>query len=332
MRKVEWLYRILDEETDERFGKEPSKRTLEELKDTGIINVDKHIGPTSHLISEDVKKILNLKKTGHIGTLDPNASGVLPVLLNKSTRLAPLFQKLDKEYVGVMHLHKDIDESFLKEFIETKFIGKIKQTPPKRSAVARVLRERYVYEAYLLEKDGKDVLFKIICESGFYVRKYVHDIGQKLKIGAHLKELRRVSIGKYNLEEKTYYKIFDEENSISLFDLMKMLNSEEELRKIIKPAEYYLTHVKKVFVKDTAIHNITLGAPLYVSGITRVQSDIRKNDLVAIFSLKNELVAFGVAVMDSVDMINSKEGIAVKIDRVFIDKNVYPRIGEINKT
>lgn len=325
MEKVEWLYRTLDEETDERFGKEPSKRNLEELKNTGIINVDKHVGPTSHLISEYVKDLLKLKKTGHIGTLDPNASGVLPILLNRSTRLVPLFQKLDKEYVGIMHLHRDIDEEILKDFIENKFIGKIVQVPPKRSAVARVPRERYVYEAKLLEKDGKDVLFRIICESGFYVRKYVHDIGMKLKIGAHLTELRRTSIGKYDLEKQKYFKIFDEENAISLFELSKYLDSEEKLKEIIKPAEYCLPHVKKVFVKDTAIYNLTLGAPLFVTGITRVQAGIKKDELVAIFSLKNELVAFGRAMMSSEEMIRAKEGIAVKIDRVFMEKGVYPK-------
>ncbi|MEM5821151.1 MAG: RNA-guided pseudouridylation complex pseudouridine synthase subunit Cbf5 [Candidatus Aenigmatarchaeota archaeon] len=325
MEKVEWLYRTLDEETDERFGKEPSKRTLDELKNTGIINLDKHVGPTSHLVSEYVKDLLKIKKSGHIGTLDPNASGVLPILLNRSTRLAPLFQKLDKEYVGVMHLHRDINEDVLKDFIENIFIGKIKQMPPKRSAVARVLRERYVYEAKVLEKDGKDVLFKVVCESGFYVRKYVHDIGQKLKIGAHLKELRRISIGKYDLEKKVYYKIFDEEDSISLFELSKIVDDEEKLKKVIKPAEYYLPHIKKVFVKDTAIYNLTLGAPLYVAGITRVQAGINKDELVAIFSLKNELIAFGRAMMTSEEMIKAKEGIAVKVDRVFIEKGIYPK-------
>ncbi|MEM5871111.1 MAG: RNA-guided pseudouridylation complex pseudouridine synthase subunit Cbf5 [Candidatus Aenigmatarchaeota archaeon] len=326
MEKVEWLYKTFDEETDERFGKDPSQRNLEELKNTGIINIDKHTGPTSHLISEYVKNILKTKKSGHIGTLDPNASGVLPILLNRSTRLAPLFQKLDKEYIGIMHLHKDISDEILIEFVENKFIGKIQQLPPRRSAVARVLRERYVYEAKVLEKDGKDVLFRIICESGFYVRKYVHDIGQKLKIGAHLKELRRVSIGKYDFENNRYFKIFDEENSISLFELAKIADDEDKLKKVILPAEYCLPHIKKVFVKDTAIYNITLGSPLYVAGITRVQKGIKKDELVAIFSLKNELIAFGKSMMSDEEMIKAKEGVAVKVDRVFIEKGIYPKL------
>lgn len=324
LEKVEWLYRILEEEIDERYGKDPSERNLEELKNTGIINIDKHLGPTSHLISEHIKNLLKVKKVGHIGTLDPNASGVLPILLGKSTRLAPLFQNLDKEYVGIIHLHKDIDEEILREFVEKKFIGKIKQMPPKRSAVARILRERYVYEAKILEKEEKDVLFRIVCQSGFYVRKYAHDIGQKLKIGAHLKELRRISIGKYDLEKKEYFKIFSEEDSISLFELIRIIENEDELKKIIKPAEYCLPHIKKVFVKDSTIYNLTLGSPLFVSGITRVQKGIKKDEIVAIFSLKNELVAFGVAAMDDEKMINEKMGIAVKIDRVFIDRGVYP--------
>jgi H/ACA ribonucleoprotein complex subunit 4 len=312
---VKWLYRSFDETSE--FGKEPKERSIEELIQTSIVNVDKPSGPTSHQISYWIKDLLKIRKAGHIGTLDPNATGVLPVLVGRSTRLLPLFQKLDKEYVGIMHLHKDVDLEILDNFIQKNFVGEIVQMPPKRSAVARIPRKRKVYEAILIEKDGKDVLFKIICESGFYVRKWVHDIGQKLKIGAHLKELRRVSIGKY---ENFYFRIFSEENSFNLIQIADAIinNDEKEIRKIFIPAEYCLEHVKKVFVKDSAIPNLLKGAPLYVKGIVRIQEGIKKDEIVAIFSLKNELIAFGYAKMSSEEMIKNNQGIAVRIDRVFM--------------
>jgi len=312
---VKWLYKSFDETSE--FGKEPKERSLEELIQTSIVNVDKPSGPTSHQISYWIKDLLKIKKAGHIGTLDPAATGVLPILIGRSTRLLPLFQKLDKEYVGIMHLHKDVDLEFLNDFIQKNFVGEIVQIPPKRSAVSRIPRKRKVYEALLMEKDEKDVLFKIICESGFYVRKWVHDIGQKLKIGAHLKELRRISIGKY---ENGYVKIFDEENSFNLIQIADAIisNDEKMIRKIFIPAEYCLEHVKKIFVKDTAIPNLLKGAPLYVKGIVRVQEGIKKDEIVAIFSLNNELIAFGYAKMSSEEMIKNNQGIAVRIDRVFM--------------
>jgi H/ACA ribonucleoprotein complex subunit 4 len=312
---VKWLYRTFDESSE--FGKEPKERSIEELIQTSIVNVDKPSGPTSHQISYWIKDLLKIKKAGHIGTLDPNATGVLPILVGRSTRLLPLFQKLDKEYVGIMHLHKDIDLEILNDFIQKNFVGEIVQTPPRRSAVAKVPRKRKVYEAVLIEKDGKDVLFRIVCESGFYVRKWVHDIGQKLKIGAHLKELRRISIGKY---ENFYFRIFSEENSFNLVQIADAIinNDEKEIRKIFVPAEYCLEHVKKIFVKDSAIPNLLKGAPLYVKGIVRIQEGIKKDEIVAIFSLKNELIAFGYAKMNSEEMIKNNKGIAVKIDRVFM--------------
>ena len=312
---MKWLYRSFDETSE--FGKEPKERSIDELIQTSIVNVDKPSGPTSHQISYWIKDLLKIRKAGHIGTLDPNATGVLPTLVGRSTRLLPLFQKLDKEYVGIMHLHKDIDLEILDNFIQKNFVGEIVQMPPKRSAVARIPRKRKVYEAILIEKDGKDVLFKIICESGFYVRKWVHDIGQKLKIGAHLKELRRISIGKY---ENFYFRIFSEENSFNLIQIADAIinNDEKEIRKIFIPAEYCLEHVKKVFVKDSAIPNLLKGAPLYVKGIVRIQEGIKKDEIVAIFSLKNELIAFGYAKMNSEEMVKSNQGVAVRIDRVFM--------------
>src|SRR5688572_8153424 len=115
-------------------GKYPGHRTIEELLHSGIIILDKWPGPTSHDVAATVKKTLKLGKVGHGGTLDPAVSGVLPITLDNACKVIPALQHLDKEYVGIMRAHKDVSLSEVRK-AASNFIGKIKQTPPKRSAV-----------------------------------------------------------------------------------------------------------------------------------------------------------------------------------------------------
>jgi H/ACA ribonucleoprotein complex subunit 4 len=308
-----------EEETDERFGKRPEDRTVEELIKSSVIVCDKHSGPTSHQVTAWVKDIFQVKRCGHAGTLDPAVTGVLPVALENATKAMPVLMGLDKEYVGVMHLHKEISEQLLKETI-TKFIGKIVQVPPVKSAVARKPREREIKFFDILEIDGKDVLFKVGCEAGTYVRKLIHDLGISLGIGAHLSELRRTKVGNFT-EDQAH-------SLLAVRDAYEFWKEGDEkfLRKILIPVEFAILHVKRVFVKDSAIHNIASGAPVFVSGICRIQKGIVRGELIAIYSLKEELVALGIAKLDSDEMYKRKKGIAVRTDRVFIDKNIYPKM------
>src|SRR3989344_5953798 len=93
----------------------PIERKTEEIINYGIVNINKPQGPTSHQVSDFVQKILNIKKSGHSGTLDPHVHGVLPVALGRATRIVQGLLKSGKEYIGIMHLHKDIDADNLKE-------------------------------------------------------------------------------------------------------------------------------------------------------------------------------------------------------------------------
>src|SRR3990172_658016 len=111
-----------------------------------------------------------------MGTLDPQVSGVLPITLGRACKLSDYFMHKDKEYVGIIRLHEDISEEELKKEIQ-KFIGKITQLPPVRSRVKREEREREIKTFEILEKNGKDVLFKTEVEAGTYIRKLIHDIG-----------------------------------------------------------------------------------------------------------------------------------------------------------
>jgi len=314
-----WLIKS-EEETNPNYGKHPKERSIEEQIPNSVVIVDKHSGPTSHQITEWTRQIFQAKKAGHAGTLDPKVTGVLPIALENATKTMPVLMGLDKEYVGVMHLHKEIDEEILRKVIAEKFIGKIVQVPPVKSAVARKSREREIYYFDILEIEGKDVLFKVGCEAGTYVRKLIHDLGLALKVGAHMTELRRTKAGNFNEEQAwPLVKIKD------AYEFWKE-GDETLLRKILVPVEYAIEHVKKVFVKDSAIYNITCGAPVYVKGITRIQEGIKRGETVAIFSLKEELVALGIAKLTSEEMFERKRGIAIRTDRVFMPKGTYPKI------
>jgi len=311
-----WLIKS-DEETDENFGKRPEDKSIEELIKSSVIIVDKHKGPTSHQITDWIKKMFQLKKCGHCGTLDPGVTGVLPIVLENGTKIMPMLVGLDKTYVGVMHIHHPVDENVLREKVSS-FVGRIKQLPPVKSAVARKIREREIHFFDIVEIEGKDVLFKVGCEAGTYIRKLVYDVGISLGTGAHMAELRRIQVGDFG--EK------DSHSLLSIKDAMEFWKDGDEkpLRKILIPIEYAIEKNKKIFVKDSAISTIVNGSPVYPNGITRIQEGIEAGELIGIFSLKGELIAIGIAKMRGEEMMRRKKGIAVRTDRVIMEKGIYP--------
>ncbi len=245
-------------------------------------------------------------------------SGVLAIALENATKLMPILLSSRKEYIALMNIHKELPEQQIRKACE-EFVGKIMQTPPKKSAVARKEREREIYYLQIIEISGRDVLMRVGCEAGTYIRKLCSDIGKKLGTGAHMQELRRTKAG-----------VFTEEQAVSLqelkdaYEFYKSGNG-EPLRSIIFPMERVADNIKSVIVKDSSIHNIASGAPVYANGISRIEEGIEKGGLVGIFSLKGELVAIGFAQMDSGKMLEMKKGIAIKTDRVLIDRNLYPK-------
>ena len=102
-----------------------SQKTIQELLEFGIINIDKSSGPTSFNISDFVKKKLNLRKTSHFGTLDPKVTGVLPVALNRACKLSGYFLGENKEYIGIMRFHEEVSLEKIKEKIKEKFTVKV---------------------------------------------------------------------------------------------------------------------------------------------------------------------------------------------------------------
>ena len=286
----------------------------------GIVNIDKPAGPTSHQVSDYVQKILGISKAGHSGTLDPGVTGVLPIALGRATRIVQNLLTAGKEYVALMHLHKKVDEEKLRKALN-EFVGKIRQKPPLKSAVKRVEREREIYYLDILEVNGQDVLFRIGCQAGTYIRKYIHDFGQRIGCGAHMAELRRTRVA-----------AFDETTLATLQDLAdafyyyKNEGNEKFIRKIIQPIETAVRHLPKIWVLDTTTGSLCHGVDLKIPGISKIETNINEEETVAVMTLNNELIAIGTTKMDSYDIMEKEKGIAVKIEKVFMVPEVYPKI------
>ena len=304
--------------TDAKLGCKPEDRATKEIINYGVVNINKCQGPTSHQVSDYVQKILHINKSGHSGTLDPHVHGVLPVALGRATRIVQMLLTSGKEYVGIMHLHKDVGQEKLKEAIKRNFTGKIKQIPPLKSSVKRVKREREIYYFDILEKQGQDVLFIVGCQAGTYIRKLIHDLGQKLKIGAHMLELRRTKAGPFN--EETLFTLQDLTDAYYFY---KKESNDKFLRKIIQPIENAIAHLPKIWVFDTTVDTLCHGADLNIPGISKLSDSIFENDAVAIMTLKNELIALGTAALNSEEIIKKEKGMAIKTEKVFMKAETY---------
>jgi H/ACA ribonucleoprotein complex subunit 4 len=229
----------------------------------GIINIDKPSGPTSFSVSSYLAKQLKLNKASHLGTLDPKVTGVLPVALGRACKLTRFFMSHDKGYVGILHTHEECHIKELQTLIDKHFTGKIKQTPPHKSAVKRAEREREVYSWKLIEasETKKDFLFECVVEGGTYIRKLCSDLGEMVG-GAHMAELRRNKAG-----------IFTEEKMYTLFEFQKALElykkgKKQPLHDMIVPAEDAITKVMPVINVEKRVLTVLLtGKPLFYSDV-----------------------------------------------------------------
>ena len=252
-------------------------KTVKELLEFGIIIFDKPADWTSFNVSDFVRRKLNLRKTSHFGTLDPMVTGVLPVALNRATKLTGFFLGEDKEYEGVMHIHEDVSLEEIKKVIEKKFMGKIIQLPPVRSSVKRQEREREIKKFELLDKKGKDISFRVECQGGTYVRKLVHDLGEEMKIGAHMTGLKRIRAGIFQEEEMISKEKFEE-----AADEYKKGN-EKLLKEIIIPAEIVSEIYPIVKVKKEFVEKILHGSPIDEKFLVKKQK-IEKDKIISVFN------------------------------------------------
>lgn len=199
---------------------------------SGVVVVDKEKGMTSHDVVDLVRKRFNFKKVGHAGTLDPNATGVLVILVGLATKLSEKLSGEDKMYKATMKLgertdsadvdgkiisnrHVSVGPDRIKE-VMSEFVGQIEQIPPMFSAkkikgkrLYKLAREGGVVERppvkvtiksiEITELSLPEVQFDVLCTKGTYIRQLADDIGEKLGCGAHLVELRRISSGRFNI-------------------------------------------------------------------------------------------------------------------------------------
>ncbi|WP_414837845.1 RNA-guided pseudouridylation complex pseudouridine synthase subunit Cbf5 [Candidatus Nanosalina sp. VS9-1] len=313
---AEWYVRQ-ESETNPDFGSIPEKRSVEELLEKGMVLIDKPFGPTSNQVSTWIKEELDLKKTGHFGTLDPNATGVLPVGLNSGTRINDALAKADKEYIFEAETEEAKDKQEVKEALKS-FRGVNKQVPPEKSAVKREEREREVYDIELLEVEDRKILGRVECESGFYVRVLIDQLGEKLDTEASMKELRRTREGDITEDETSTLQ--------DVVDAYHFYNEgrEKEIREVLHPIEKGIQHLKKIAVKDSAVNAVANGADLGSTGISKLQDGIKEDDMVAVITLKGELVALAEARMTSEQMY-SAEGTAAELQSVHMDPETYPK-------
>ncbi len=199
-----------------------------------VYNIDKPVGWSSFDVVKFVRGRLRERKAGHLGTLDPFASGLLPVFLGKATRLIPYFNHVDKTYVATLRLGQRTDtfdsegqvvaecdpravtEAAIQQ-VGAQFVGTVQQLAPiysavkidgqpsyKRArqgeAVARKSREVTIHELEILQVEGPEVTFRVHCSAGTYIRTIADDWGQELGVGAHLVQLRRVACGPWFTE------------------------------------------------------------------------------------------------------------------------------------
>lgn len=258
------------------------EKPISELLEFCIFNIDKPSGPTSFWVDSFIKAKLNAKKISHGGTLDPAVGGVLPILCNRACRLSDYFMHKNKTYVGIMRVHKKIDEKKLKEEMN-KFTGKIKQLPPVKSRVKREEREREVYYWKILEieddknKNGINVLFETEVEAGTYIRKLCSELGEKIG-GAHMLELRRVKAGIFSEEDENFVNLYEFEKAVDEANEGK----EENLRKIIIPGEIISKILPIVQVKKQAIKALYTGKFLNVNQTDK--KEFGKDEKIALFN------------------------------------------------
>jgi H/ACA ribonucleoprotein complex subunit 4 len=241
-----------------------SLKSFQELLNFSIINIDKPSGPTSFWTSQFVKKSLNLKKTSHLGTLDPMVTGVLPVALNRACRLSEYLMHRNKTYVGIIRAHTDISHDKIEKQMK-RFVGDISQLPPVRSAVKRAHRIRKISSFKILEKKDKEILFESEVQAGTYIRKLIHDLGESIpeSKGAHMLELRRTKAGIFTETDKKY-------PSVNLYDFEKILDlyekgDEKPLKEILIPGEIITTLLPCFEIRKDVIKKVLSGSPIFNS-------------------------------------------------------------------
>lgn len=280
----------------------------------GVIVVDKPSGWTSHDVVGKMRRLANMRKIGHLGTLDPSATGVLPLVLGRATRLAQFFTRDDKLYEGTIHFGYStdsydadgeptspevavvLDHDALDKLLD-QFRGEIWQTPPAVSAKKIGGRPAYelarknlpvelapvritIHEITVLSIAGCEARVRIHCAGGTYIRSIAHDVGKSMSCGAHLRDLRRLSSGDFRIEQAR------------TIEQLTTLAAEDRLASALIPAAELLPEFPSEFVDLVTTGQIRNGRDFRVSPFHSAAKDAR---FVKAISAHGELIAIGEA-------------------------------------
>lgn len=285
----------------------------------GIIIINKPKNYTSHDVVAKVKKILNIKKVGHTGTLDPNATGVLPLLLNQGTKLSKYLIEHDKEYEVTLKLgirtdtldgegniieekKVNLDKLNQVEEVLNTFIGKQKQTPPIYSAIKLNGKKLYEYarkgqtveitpreiEIYgiKLEKinnKNSEIQFKVSCSKGTYIRSLCEDIAKKIGTIGYMKELNRTKVGNFHINQSITIEELEEnkENIVKekVITMQELLKNNPIIKLDRKKIEPFLNGVNLNIKAEDGIYQIYLEESKYI-GTGIIKSNKLKRDII----------------------------------------------------
>ena len=319
LKQLENLVKINEDLTNPEFGVLYDKRKIEQLLEYGLILIDKPPGPTSHEVVAWTKRILEIPKAGHSGTLDPQVSGVLPLGLGEGTKALGVLLLGPKEYHALGRFHSLPSKEKLEQTIDL-FRGKIFQKPPQRSAVLRQTRTRTIYELDIIEQKERLVLLRILCEAGTYIRKLYYDMGEILGSGGSMIELRRSRVHQFTEKNLvTMHQLAD------AFAVWKESGDSTKLSKLILPIENALSEIKSVIIRDSAIDSLCHGAQLAIPGILEISPNLKKGDLVGIYSQKGEIIALAESLMSEDEIKDSIKGYAFQTNRIIMKPNTYPK-------
>ena len=285
-----------------------------------IVNLFKPVGPTSFDMVCSVRKILGVKKAGHIGTLDPAAEGVLPICLNRSTRIIQFLSPLQKTYRATLELGSETDtqdatgrkistkdpslvnETKIKQVFQT-FVGEKDQIPPMYSAkkkngiplyklarnginIARDPVKVTIYSIDFIKKEENQVLFEVRCSAGTYIRTLSHDIGKKLGCYAHMVRLTRTKVGLFGLGR-----------TLTLEEL-KLAYEEGSLPEKLLPLEEALNFLPAIRVKEEYLESVSHGVALSKCFLETLPDRFEPGHYFRVFGNNDKVVAVVEPVVD----------------------------------
>ena len=312
---------ILDDAavTDDAIGTYPDQKTIEQRLESGFFLLDKGAGPTSHQVAAWVRDMLELPRLGHGGTLDPFATGVLPLMSGKAMRLTKQILEHDKTYIAVFQFKNDVEQDAL-DAVMQQLTGRIYNVPPEISAVRVQVRTRKIHDFSLLDQSSKRIVARIRCEAGTYIRTMARDMGLFLDQPVELKELRREDSGRFTL--KDCVQLHEIADAVWLW---KECNEGEALLRMLHPTEKLLAGLARIVVKDSAVAALAHGAPLLRPGIVSIPSDLTSGQNVLVTSMKGEAVCFVKVNCDSESITNMEKGEIARPSAVLMNDDVYPR-------